>query len=120
VRIPDLDRLDDPDAKRTARDLVSSYPRPADGGEEPWTFGRPGDLAGRVRSIHIERDDAVARLLPLEQLARDLLAALPGDVRAATLPAALDALERQLRATGRRDAETRLAALRTWAEAHEH
>lgn len=58
VRIPDLDRLDRFDAKRTDPDFESSYPvaETLDDGEG-WTFGRPGQLANRVAMIRIERED---------------------------------------------------------------
>ena len=57
VRIPDLDLFDAPDAKHTSRELMSSYPRAdrlADG--SGWTFGRSGELKGKVTAIRIERE----------------------------------------------------------------
>lgn len=115
VRIPDLDKLDAPDAKRTARDLQSSYPLPGD--ETAWSFGQPGALKGRVRAITIEREGgAAARLLPLEALARDILSAVPAAHREEALHAAARSLEIHLRAARRSDTAARVEALRAWAE----
>jgi len=57
VRVPDLDRLDGPDAKSTDREMESTYPMvesPDDG--SGWTFGRVGEapLKGRVVAIRLE------------------------------------------------------------------
>ncbi len=54
VRIPDLDLLDSPAAKHVDRDLQSTYPRAEtlDAGTG-WSFGRPGELKGKVTSIRI-------------------------------------------------------------------
>ncbi len=57
LRLPDLDLLDAPDAKHTARELQSTYDhaeRLVDG--RGWTFGRRGELKGKVTTIRIERD----------------------------------------------------------------
>lgn len=59
VRLPDLDRLDAPAARRTAIDLEQSYPlvaRVEDG--QGWTFGQVGPvpLKGAVRRIIVEKD----------------------------------------------------------------
>ena len=61
VRLPDLDRLDPVGARRTDRDLESSYPlvaRPEQG--TSWTFGAVGPLPlkGNIIGIRVERDDA--------------------------------------------------------------
>lgn len=62
VRVPDLDRLDPVDARKTDRQLESSYPLvevPSQG--TWWTFGAVGGtpLKGHVRGIRIEHDEAV-------------------------------------------------------------
>ncbi len=57
VRIPDLELLNKPDARRTDPDMEESYPlveRLAEG--EGWTFGREGALKGRVVAIRIEKE----------------------------------------------------------------
>ena len=61
VRIPDLDRLDPVNAKRTDRELESSYPivaAPSDG--TGWTFGAIGhpELKGNIQAIRVEWDEA--------------------------------------------------------------
>ena len=61
VRIPDLDRLDPVNAKRTDRELESSYPivaTPNDG--TGWTFGAIGhpELKGNIQAIRVEWDEA--------------------------------------------------------------
>lgn len=57
VRLPDLDLLDAPNAKHVSRELQSSYPRAErleDGLDgEHWTYGRTGELKGRVNAIRI-------------------------------------------------------------------
>jgi hypothetical protein len=62
VRLPDIDRLDAPAARRTATDLEQSYPlvaRLRDG--VGWTFGQVGSgpLKGAVRRIIVEKDESV-------------------------------------------------------------
>lgn len=111
VRIPDLDRLDRHDAKRTERDLVSTYPN-ADH-EGAWTFGRAGALGGKVRAIHIEREDDAggAKIHPVEAVARAILAAVPPEARGPALVAAREALVAALREAGEREAEARADAL---------
>ncbi len=55
VRIPDLDQLDPVTSKRASRDFQSSYlalEDPADG--MGWTFGRVGQLNGRIRGVRVE------------------------------------------------------------------
>ena len=54
VRIPDLDLLDEPTAKHVSRDFQATYPlaETLDGGSG-WSFGRPGELKGRVNVIRI-------------------------------------------------------------------
>ncbi len=61
VRVPDLDWLDEPDARRCDPDFQASF-LPVDTLEEgmasgEWTFGRPGTLRGRVRVIVVDRVD---------------------------------------------------------------
>lgn len=54
VRIPDLDLMDAPNAKHVSRDLQASYPRAETLQEgEGWSFGRPGQLKGKVTAIRI-------------------------------------------------------------------
>lgn len=114
IRLPDLDLLDSVDAKRTNRDLQSSYPRAdhlADG--EGWTFGRIGPLKGRVTLIRVERDvapDAQPELSEGQALARALIEANPTLAE----PVAA-ALQRTLEARGEPDAADRAAALLRWA-----
>ena len=56
VRIPDLDLMDKPQAKHVDRDLQATYPKAEtlDGGAG-WSYGRPGQLKGKVTSIRILR-----------------------------------------------------------------
>jgi hypothetical protein len=66
VRIPDIDLLDEPTAKHVSRDFQASYPlaERLDAGKG-WSYGRPGDLKGRVNVIRILKpegsSDAVGR-----------------------------------------------------------
>ncbi len=56
VRVPDLERLDAPDARRTDPELEVDYDhieRLADGAG--WTYGRNGPLKGQVKMIRIDR-----------------------------------------------------------------
>ncbi|MBT3221740.1 MAG: hypothetical protein HN348_21895 [Proteobacteria bacterium] len=62
VRIPDIELLDGCVAKHTDRDCETSYPiaeRVADGQE--WTFGKLGELKGKVRAIWVGHDDDVEK-----------------------------------------------------------
>ncbi len=55
VRIPDLERLDAPDARRTDPELECDYDFAGTLAEgSGWTYGRNGPLKGRVRQIRIE------------------------------------------------------------------
>lgn len=56
VRVPDLDWLDAPDARRTDSELESSFEEASDlGGSKEWTYGRPGSIKGRVKAIRVEK-----------------------------------------------------------------
>ena len=56
VRIPDLEYLDKPDARRNDPDWQESYPIVEKLSEGTgWTFGREGDLKGKVRKITIDK-----------------------------------------------------------------
>jgi hypothetical protein len=95
VRLPDLDLLDAYDAKHTSRELQSTYPH-ADTLEDAtgWTYGRVGELKGRVNAIRIlkggprapKRTPAEAALLALLQRVSlrgpDAVEALRDDVAA--------------------------------------
>jgi len=116
VRIPDLDRLDEPHAKSTSRDLLTSYPRSV-GEADGWTFGQPGDLKGRVRVVTISREGVERALTPVEQVARAILEALPPKARSEVRATAEEAVADALRAAKRRDADARLADLRSWLDA---
>lgn len=57
VRVPDLETLDKPDAQRTDPEREESYPLVEKLSEGTgWTFGREGDLKGRVKVIAIEKE----------------------------------------------------------------
>ena len=78
VRIPNVDFLDPPKARRSNPELQSSYPlveRFEEG--EGWTFGTVGipSLVGHVRRIILEKDDGQksARLQPAQRVARAIL-----------------------------------------------
>jgi len=78
VRLPDLDLLNEPDAKRTDTDFQASYTSVVglDRGQG-WTFGKLGrpKLKGSVRLIVVERSDAAqaVQLREAERLARVVL-----------------------------------------------
>lgn len=59
VRIPDLEWLDAPDARRTDPDMQESFPHAdtlAEGSASgEWTYGRSGSLKGRIKAIAIDR-----------------------------------------------------------------
>lgn len=59
VRVPDLEWLDAPDARRTDPDMQESYPHAetlAEGAASgAWTYGRSGPLKGRVKAIAIDK-----------------------------------------------------------------
>jgi len=116
VRIPDLDQLDEPSARRTSRDLVSSYPR-ATADSDGWTFGNPGALKGRVKVVEIVREGVQRPLTALEKLARSLLAAVPDTALPQVRGPARTALEDALRAEGHRDAARRADDLEAWLDA---
>jgi hypothetical protein len=57
VRVPDLDWFDAPDARRTDPDVQESFPQAATLAEgSGWTFGREGELKGRVVVVAIDRE----------------------------------------------------------------
>lgn len=114
VRLPDLELLDVHGAKRTDPDRETTFVRAAkiDDGTE-WTFGRPGEIKGKVVQIRVEKDVG-ASAKPLgeaEQLARAVLNRLG---REHVGPVA-EALTEVLRAVGHVDPESRADALRSWA-----
>lgn len=54
VRVPDLDWLDRPDARRTDPDVQESFPESSTlATGTGWTFGRPGDLKGKIVKIRV-------------------------------------------------------------------
>lgn len=58
VRIPDLDNLDKVNVERTDPDFAASPPianTVAEGKGKGWTYGRPGDLKGRIQMIRVEK-----------------------------------------------------------------
>jgi len=117
VRLPDIDMLDEVDAKKTATDFQSSYTYVdslADG--EGWTFGRAGGLKNRIAMISIEREDDVGRVLtPGEVVARAMLSELREhhpEAVAGALDAAAGSLTSLLEGA---DAAQRVEALREWA-----
>ncbi len=56
IRVPDLDLLTGFDARRTDPDMEESYDFAATLAEGTgWTFGRPGALKGKVRSIRVDK-----------------------------------------------------------------
>jgi hypothetical protein len=58
VRVPDLDCLDAPNAPRTDPDFQLTIPAAADlGTAKGWTYGRPGELKGKVVVIRIDKTD---------------------------------------------------------------
>jgi hypothetical protein len=59
VRVPDLDWLDAPDARRNDPEFQMTF----DAAETleagtGWTFGRPGELKGKIRWIRIDRGES--------------------------------------------------------------
>jgi hypothetical protein len=118
VRIPDIDWMDRPDARRTAQETKTSYPH-ADSlaSGSGWSFGRfrTIGLKGRVQLIRIDRDDGSddVALSEGERVARAIL-----DRARAVAPEALDALAAEADAA-LRDADpkrgpARADALRAW------
>jgi hypothetical protein len=110
VRIPDLDLLDSPAAKHVDRDLQATYPkaeRLEDG--QGWSFGRPGELKGRVTAIRILRpgtaddgpsaqEDLLAQLLErVNQRDPDAARALVDDLVAVLDDADPDRVRERLR-----------------------
>lgn len=59
VRVPDLDWLDAPDARRTDPDMQESFAfaetLAAGQATGNWTFGRPGTLKSRIKSISFDK-----------------------------------------------------------------
>ncbi len=59
VRIPDIDAVDKVNVERTDPDFQASPPIAntlADGKDKGWTYGRPGDLKGRIQMIRVEKN----------------------------------------------------------------
>ena len=55
-RLPNLENLDEPNAVRSDPDFECSYDFAEDlGASDAWSYGRPGDLNGRVSMIRIDR-----------------------------------------------------------------
>ncbi len=113
VRLPHLDRLDEPSKFRTNQQLATSYPlveRFDDG--ESWTFGTTGIpvIEGHVRRIIIEKDDGprVRQIGDAERMARVLIDKAR-EVAPDGLPSLVDVAVAQL---GEPDG----AAFRRWAE----
>ncbi len=122
VRIPDLDLLDEPDAKRTETDRHVSYSNVAsfeDGTE--WTFGRVGELKGKVAMIRVERDrvaDTSAQS-EAESFARALVTRVADRDREDArrlLPDLLATLRQTLVIQGVQDVDARLRRLSEWAD----
>jgi len=56
LRVPDLDKLDAPDAHRSDPDFEQSFDIAADlESGKGWTFGRPGAIKDRVVLMRVER-----------------------------------------------------------------
>lgn len=56
LKVPDLDTLDRPDARRADTESQQSYPFAATREQgEGWTFGRPGKLKNRVRVVYVDK-----------------------------------------------------------------
>jgi hypothetical protein len=57
VRIPDLDFLDEYNARRSDPDFQASYPQVADlaAHGSDWSYGRSGELKNNVRAIKIDK-----------------------------------------------------------------
>lgn len=58
VRIPDLENLDKVNVERTDPDFAASPPianTVEEGKGKGWTYGRPGDLKGRIQMIRVEK-----------------------------------------------------------------
>jgi hypothetical protein len=59
VRIPDLEWLDGPDARRTDPDMQESFPHAdtfAEGvASGEWTFGRSGALKGKIKAMVVDK-----------------------------------------------------------------
>lgn len=56
VRIPDLDSLDRPDARRADATVQESFPgAPSLDEGTGWTYGRPGPIRNRVRQVFVDK-----------------------------------------------------------------
>lgn len=124
VRIPDLDLADPPNAKRTSREMQSTYPSAARlGDSDHWTYGRIGGIKKRVVLIRIERDVAPTEdedVIPeTDALARQVLLGAREEGRP-DLPALTEIVAKALAVTldeaGHGDAEDRVQQLLSWAE----
>lgn len=57
VRVPDIDWLDEPGARRNDPDIQVGYEEVASlGTGTEWTYGRTGPLKGRVRMIRVDKE----------------------------------------------------------------
>ncbi|NCG18687.1 MAG: hypothetical protein GWP91_06720 [Rhodobacterales bacterium] len=122
IYIPDLDFLDGHGDKRTSVDTECSYSIAntlAEG--KDWTFGRVGEIKGKVVRIRVEKDRQLARadLPDLDLMARDLYTRFirrnPSSTEAAIDDIAA-ALQQVLVDRGQDDAMKRVRRLRAWAE----
>lgn len=121
VRIPDLELLDEPAAKRTNRELEATYPAAEGIGGESWTYGRIGELKGKVVTIRVEHDVTEgtdeAELPEVDALARNVLLGAREAGRS-DLPALTSLVAAALGKTleDRADGAARVEELVTWAE----
>ena len=121
ARIPDLDLLDNHGDKRTNIELESSYPIAATLEEgEGWTFGRLGELKGKVKLIRIEKDRLreASALAEADRVARAVLERLHRRDPAAMKEAiadVCDALQQVLVDAGHADANARVREVKQWA-----
>jgi hypothetical protein len=118
VRIPHVELLDKPGAKKTDDFMETSYPiadRLSLG--TTWTFGCPGAL--HIKMIRVERDRLAsdAQLAPVDAMARDLFTRIvqrsPTDAHALRLDIAA-ALHQSLVDTGESDIATRVGDFERW------
>ncbi len=124
VYIPDLNFLDGHGDKRTNVDTESSYPMANTlSAGKGWTFGRIGELKGKVVQIRIEKDREVvgADLAEPDLLARGVFERLvkrnPSQA-SDVLEDVAAALQQVLVDRGHTDAMSRVRRLREWAKDH--
>ena len=122
VRIPHIELLDKPGAKKTDDFMETSYPI-AQGLARGtmWTFGRPGDL--HVKMIRVERDRVApdACLAPIDALARDIygrvVSRTPSEAHALGMDIAA-ALHQSLVDGSEPDIATRVRDFEQWVTEH--